>query len=54
MGNEDLLHVTGKFTQYSVITSMGNVSEKEWIYVYLMYLAVHLKLTQLCEATTFQ
>ena len=35
MGNEDLLHVTGKFTQYSVITHMGKESEKEWIYVYV-------------------
>ena len=35
MGNEYLLYNTGKFTQYFVVTYMGNKSEKEWIYVYV-------------------
>ena len=42
--NKDLLHSTGNSAQYSVITDMGNESEKEWIYVYvkLNHFAVHL------------
>ena len=52
MHNKDLLYSTGKFTQYSVITYMGKESEKEWIYVHtkLIYLAVYLKLKQLCKS----
>ena len=30
MVSGDLLHSTGSSTQYSVITYMGNKSEKEW------------------------
>ena len=56
MGNKNLLYSTGKFTQFYVITYMGKASEKEWIYVYvyLIYFAVCLKLTQLCKSTIFQ
>ena len=35
IGYKDLLYSTGKSTQYCVITYMGKVSEKEWIYVYV-------------------
>ena len=31
--NEDLVHSTGKATQYSVMVYMGKESEKEWIYL---------------------
>ena len=33
--NKDLLHSTGNFIQYSVMTYMGKESKKEWIYVYV-------------------
>ena len=33
--NEDLLHSTGNSPQYSVITFMGKVSEKEWMFLYV-------------------
>ena len=31
--NNDLLYSTGNSTQYSLVTYMGKVSGKEWIYV---------------------
>ena len=33
--NKDLLHDTGNSVQYSVMTSMGKESKKEWIVVYV-------------------
>ena len=41
MGDKDLLHSTGKFTQYCVITHVGKESEKEQMcaYVLLIYFA---------------
>ena len=33
--NKDLLHGTGKSTQFSVITYMGKESEKQLIYMYV-------------------
>ena len=33
--NKDLLDSTGNSIQYSVITSVGKESEKEWIYAYV-------------------
>ena len=33
--NKDLLSRTGNSTQYSVMTSMGKESKKEYIYVYM-------------------
>ena len=35
MAKRSLLYSTGGFTQYSVITSMGKESEKEWICVFV-------------------
>ena len=35
MSNKDLLYSTGKSTQYSAVTYMGEEFEKEWIYVYV-------------------
>ena len=35
ISNKDLLHSTGKSTQYSVVTSMGKEAKKEWIEVYV-------------------
>ena len=37
-----------------VMTSMGKESKKGWKYVYLIYFAAYLKLTQHCKSTTFQ
>ena len=56
MGDKDLLYSIGKPTQYSLMASVGVESEKEWMYVYvwLIYLAVHLELTQCCESTILQ
>ena len=52
--NKDLLYSTGKSAQYSVITYMGQESEKECtcVYVKVTHDAVHLKLTRHCKATT--
>ena len=43
-------------SQYSVMTSMGKESKKEWIYVYikLMHFAVQQKLTQHFKSTILQ
>ena len=43
-------------TRYSVISYMGNESEKEWIHihVWLDHFAVHLKLTQHRKSTILQ
>ena len=35
IGNKDLLYSTEKSAQYCVITCMGKVSEKEWLYGYV-------------------
>lgn len=53
MGNRDILYSTRKSIQYYVIPYMGKESETEWIYAYaeLIYSAVCLKLTELCNAT---
>ena len=54
--NKDLLDSTGNYAQYSVITQIRKESEKEWIciYVWLTYVAVHLKLTQHGKWTILQ
>ena len=46
-------YCVGTYTQYSVITYMGEESKKELIYVYvqLIHLAVHMKLIQHCKST---
>ena len=51
----DLLYSTGNFTQYSVITYLGKVFKKQWIYIYINIncFAVHLKLT-LYKSTILQ
>ena len=56
MSSQDLLYSIGTFIQYWVITYTGEESEKEQVgmHVQLVYLAVHLKLTQLCKSTIFQ
>ena len=33
--NKDLLYSAGNSTQYSVITYVGKMTEKEWIYIYV-------------------
>ena len=35
VSNKDLLHSTGKSTQYSVGAHMGKEYEKEWMYFYI-------------------
>ena len=52
--NKDLLHSTGNYTQYFVLTCKGKESEKEYIYVKLNHCAVHLKLTRFCKSTILQ
>ena len=39
--NKYLLYITGKSTQYSVITYMGKESEKEYIYI-LLYIYLYI------------
>lgn len=53
MVNRDPRHSTRNSNQYSMITYMGEESEKEWIYmiIWLIYFAVHLTLTQNCMST---
>ena len=53
-GNRDLLYSTVKFTWYYLVAYLGKESEKEWIYVHLVYSAIYLRLTQLCESTILQ
>ena len=45
--NKELLCSIGNSTQYSVMTSMGKESKKEWVYTYvqLIHFPVNLKLT---------
>ena len=52
----DLLYSTGNSTQYSLITHVGQESEKEWICVYvkLNHSVVQQKLSQHCKLIIFQ
>ena len=54
--NENLLYSRGNCTQYSVVTQMGRKSKKEGIYLYvwLIHIAVQLKLIQHRKAVIFQ
>ena len=39
--NKDLLYATGKSIQYSIITCLGNESEKLYLYIYT-YIYIYL------------
>ena len=54
--NRDMLYSTENFTQYYVITYVGNESEKEWICVYvsLNHFVVQKRLSQPCNSTVLQ
>ena len=44
MTRKDLLHSTGNYTQYVVITYTGKKSEKEYVYLYIhihTYICMH-------------
>ena len=48
------MNSTENYTQYFVITYKGKESEKEYMYIYVNHLAVHLKVTQHCKSTVPQ
>lgn len=46
ISNKDLLHTTGKSTQYSLIAYMEKESEKEYICIYIyIYIYMHIYVT---------
>ena len=57
-GNQDLLYSLGKSIRYSAMAYMGKESKKVWIYkcmyVWLIHLAAHLKVTQPCKSPILQ
>lgn len=54
--NKDLLFSTGESTPYSAVACVGKESGQERLCecIYLIPLAVHLKLTQHCKSATLQ
>ena len=53
-GRGPLLYITGNCTQYFAIIYEGRESEKEHIFIFSVYFAVHLKLTQHGKSTVLQ
>ena len=37
MNNKELLYSTGSYTQYLIITYNGKESEKDYLYIYYIY-----------------
>ena len=47
INNKDLLHSTGNYIQYFIITYNGEESEREHIYVYIfIYLYIYIYITE--------
>ena len=54
INTNDLLYITGNWTQYFAVIYEGRESEKEHIFIFSVYFAVHLKLTQHGKSTVLQ
>ena len=53
ISNKDLPYCSREYIQYSVIAYMGKRMDV-YVYIWLIYFSVHLKLTQLCKSPILQ
>lgn len=47
------MYSTGNSSQYSRMTYVGKESKREWIYIYMIHLAIQQKLTNIVNKLCF-